>query len=127
MRTFAKYLLFQLPQWLILGLFLWFLVDKTAVPRWAGVGFFVFWVVKDLAMYPFVRSAYENDSRTGAEQLIGQIGVARENLAPKGYIKIQGELWKALAKSNAIPQNRPVKVIGAEGMTLIVEPDDGKG
>jgi len=127
MRTFAKYLLFQLPQWLILGLFLWFLVDRTAVPRWAGVGFFVFWVVKDLAMYPFVRTAYENDNKTGAEQLVGQIGVARENLAPKGYIKVQGELWRALAKDRPVAQDTAVRIVAADGMTLIVEPEEGKG
>lgn len=45
-----KYLFFQIPQWLVLALFLWFLVDNTAVPRWVGSGFFIFWVIKDLAI-----------------------------------------------------------------------------
>jgi membrane protein implicated in regulation of membrane protease activity len=120
MPTWIKYLLFQLPSWFALALFLWFLVDRSAVPRWAGAGFFVFWVVKDFAMYPLVRHAYEK-AKDGTEQLIGTKGVARETLAPDGYIKIRGELWKAYAKGEPIARDNDVRVTGAEGMTLIVE------
>lgn len=126
MSAFTKYLLFQIPQWLALALFLWFLVDNTAVPRWAAAGFFVFWVIKDFAIYPFVRHAYENKAKTGSEQLVGGKGIAHETLAPEGYIKIQGELWKAKSTGPTIPQDSTVRVTGAQGMTLMVECDDGR-
>src|SRR5688572_16615219 len=126
MPTFMKYLLFQTPQWLVLVLFLWFLVDNTAVPPWAGSGFFIFWVIKDLAIYPFVRHAYASKVKTGSDELIGNTGVTRETLAPEGYIKIQGELWKAQTTGQPIPQDRAVKVTGAQGMTLIVEAENGR-
>ena len=126
MPIFMKYLFFQIPQWLVLALFLRFLVDNTAVPRWAGSGFFIFWVIKDFAIYPLVRHAYANKAKTGSEELIGNTGVTRETLAPEGYIKIQGELWKAQTSGRPIPPDRAVKVTGARGMTLIVEADDGR-
>ena len=121
MPTLLKYLLLQLPQWLGLALLLWFLVERTTVPRWVGIGFLIVWVVKDLVVYPFIRYAYEGNTKAGTEQLIGNKGVASERLAPEGYIKIQGELWKAQAKHDPIPQDEAVKVTGARGMTLIVE------
>jgi membrane protein implicated in regulation of membrane protease activity len=104
-----------------LALFLWFLIDQSAVPRWAGAGFLVFWVLKDFAMYPFVRLAYENNVKSGIEALVGGKGMTHEPIAPEGYIKIQGELWKARAEGQSIPRDRIVRVTGANGMTLIVE------
>jgi membrane protein implicated in regulation of membrane protease activity len=124
-HTFIKYLLFQIPQWLALALFLGFLVDRTAVPPWAGIGFFIFWVIKDLAMYPVVRRAYANDAKTGAEALVGSGGVACERIDPQGYVKIRGELWKARTNGRPISKDTVVKVTGASAMTLIVEPADG--
>jgi membrane protein implicated in regulation of membrane protease activity len=129
MKTFSKYLLFQIPQWFLLALFLWLLVDRTAIPRWATEAFFAIWVVKDLAIFPWVRRGYENDARTGAERLIGGKAVAQERLDPEGYVKINGELWKA----RAYPANRPidpdslVTVRAADGLTLTVESEDRRG
>lgn len=121
MRTLIKYLLIQLPQWFGLALFLWFLTDQSAVPRWAGTGFLAFWVLKDFAMYPLVRRAYENDAKNGIEALVDGKGMTHEPIAPEGYIKIQGELWKARAEGQSIPKDRIVRVTGANAMTLIVE------
>jgi len=126
-RTFLRYLLFQIPQWLILAIFLWLLVDATAVPRWVSIAFFIFWVVKDFAMYPFVRRAYEKNTKTGTQELIGSKGVTHEALAPEGYIKIHGELWKARSTGETIAENRKVRVTGARGLTLIVEAENGAG
>jgi membrane-bound ClpP family serine protease len=122
MKTIIRYLLFQIPQWLILAVFLWLLVDWNAVPRWAAQLFLLFWVMKDFVMFPLVRRAYENNTQTGAEKLIGAKAVAQEPLDPEGYVKINGELWKARADPahQPIEQNRRVQVRAASGLTLIV-------
>jgi membrane-bound ClpP family serine protease len=123
MPTILRYLLFQLPQWVLLALFLWFLVDRAAVTAWVTFGFFVMWVVKDFAIYPIVRTAYETDNKVGAELLIGGKGIAQDTLDPEGYIRINGELWKARLESidRPIARNSPVRVTGAHGLTLVVE------
>jgi membrane protein implicated in regulation of membrane protease activity len=129
MPTFVRYLLFQIPQWLLLGLFLWLLIDRSWLPVWTASGFLAVWLVKDLAFYPMVRSAYERNAKTGSEGLVGAKGVAYERLAPRGYIRVNGELWKAEAKPDdrPIPQGTVVRIAGAHGLTLIVEAEDKQG
>ena len=126
MKTFFRYLLFQIPQWFVLALFLWLLVNQAAVPQWASEAFFIFWVVKDLAIYPWVWRGYETNAKTGTEELIGTKGLAQEPLDPEGYVKIRGELWKARADppDRIITAQSTVRVRSAVGMTLIVEADD---
>jgi membrane protein implicated in regulation of membrane protease activity len=81
--------------------------------------------VKDVVFYPFVRTAYESGVRTGAERLIGARGVAREALAPRGYVHVKGELWcaEAEAPEASIPPGSRVRVRGTRGLTLIVAED----
>lgn len=128
MKTFMRYLLFQIMGWILLALFLYLLVHRSAVPLWAAVGFFILWMVKDLALFPLVRSGYERDAKTGAERLIGRQGVVQQPLAPEGYIKIDGELWRARARGmdQTIVEGSPVRVRGARGLTLIVEEERGQ-
>jgi membrane protein implicated in regulation of membrane protease activity len=121
MPTFVKYLLFQIPEWILLAAALWFLARNTPVNLWPAVLFFLFWVIKDFAIYPYVRRSYENDAKTGSEALVGGKGVVHDPVAPEGYIRIHGELWKARADGERIPRDTVVKVTAARGMTLIVE------
>ena len=123
LKTFLRYLLFQILGWAILALVLYVLVHKTEVPRWAAMGLFILWVIKDLAMFPLVRSGYEGNAKTGAETLIGSRGRVQEPLTPEGYVKINGELWKARTESpdQLLARDTPVRVRGARGLTLIVE------
>jgi membrane protein implicated in regulation of membrane protease activity len=119
-------LLFQIPQWFFLALFLWFLADRNAVPLWASRGFFVIWIVKDLVIFPWVRRAYANDAKTGTEELIGANAIAQERLNPEGFVKINGELWKARIDpvDQTVSPNSILKVRAANGLTLIVETEN---
>jgi membrane protein implicated in regulation of membrane protease activity len=126
MKTFAKYLFFEIPQWLLLAFILWVLAETTDLPVWAAQGFFVIWVVKDLALFPLVRNAYENDAKTGTEQLIGAKATTQERLDPEGFVSIHGVLWKARAEPADQPINRDsvVTVCAARGLTLIVRAEN---
>jgi membrane protein implicated in regulation of membrane protease activity len=119
-------LLFQIPQWFFLALFLWFLADRNAVSLWVSQGFFILWIVKDLVIFPWVRRAYTNDAKTGTEQLIGAKAVAQERLNPEGFVKINGELWKARLDpvDQSVSPKSIVKVRAANGLTLIVEAEN---
>jgi membrane-bound serine protease (ClpP class) len=61
---------------------------------------------------------------TGSSELLGQVGVVREALAPDGLIFVRGELWRARARNGApIEPGTPVKVEGIDdGLVLEVEP-----
>jgi membrane-bound serine protease (ClpP class) len=56
---------------------------------------------------------------TGLEAMIGQIGVARTELAPEGWVFVRGELWNARANAN-VAQGTKVRIDAVEGLTLRV-------
>jgi membrane-bound serine protease (ClpP class) len=59
--------------------------------------------------------------QTGKEALIGSNGKATTDLNPNGTVRVNGEFWEATAKNGWIRMSEPVKVVGMEGMFLIVE------
>ncbi|MBW2433859.1 MAG: NfeD family protein, partial [Deltaproteobacteria bacterium] len=52
-----------------------------------------------------------------------EYGVARDRLAPSGYVKIRGELWRAekLGDGPPIEAGQAVQIIKMEGLTLFVK------
>ena len=123
-----RYLLFQIPGWILVIILL------GAAHRWLGLsisaaaGLFFVFVAKDFLIYPYVRKAYEVDNRTGAELLIGTIGVTKQALEPEGYVLVKGELWRAVAAhpEQPIPANTPVVIQSVSELTLIVRPTEGQ-
>ena len=81
-------------------------------------------MIKDYALYPMLRSAYEADYRRRIEHLIGAAGTTVEPLDPTGYVRVRGELWRARPERGAgrPGQGCPVEVTGTEGTTLVVTP-----
>jgi len=61
---------------------------------------------------------------TGVESIIGKTGVAREDLAPEGFIVVDGELWWAKAKT-PVRKGERVVILGKEGAMLLVERKEG--
>ena len=59
---------------------------------------------------------------SGAEAIIGEVGVAVEKISPEGRIKVHGEFWNAFAESPIKPKEK-VKVCAVlNGLVLKVEP-----
>jgi membrane-bound serine protease (ClpP class) len=58
---------------------------------------------------------------TGQEGLIGEIGVVRTRLAPRGQVFLRGELWNAEGEGELEP-GESVRVTGMDGLTLRVVP-----
>jgi membrane-bound serine protease (ClpP class) len=59
--------------------------------------------------------------RTGAQGLIGEIGVVRESLMPDGKVFVHGELWNATSK-DPIQTGTKVRVVNIVNLVLEVEP-----
>jgi len=85
---------------------------------------FSVWLLKDLLLYPFTRTAYETAAKTGSAALVGTKGVAEGNLAPDGYVRIRGELWRAVSEptDQMIFAGTQVEILSAEGMRVYVRP-----
>ncbi|MGH7966444.1 MAG: NfeD family protein [Candidatus Binatia bacterium] len=125
MSTLTKYILLQVPGWVLMAFLAIGLRHWIALPLWAAVGLFALWVVKDFLLYPLVRTAYASDVKTGSKQLIGARGTAQEPLNPQGYVHVHGELWRAQAEPSDRPiaAGSPVRVQAAHGLTLVVTAD----
>lgn len=60
---------------------------------------------------------------TGQEQYAGHLAIVRQDLAPRGRVHFDGQLWYAeVQPPQIVPAQQKVRIIGLEGLTLIVEP-----
>ena len=58
---------------------------------------------------------------TGAEGMIGSIGIAKTDVNPRGQITVQGEIWEAVSQT-PIRQGEAAEVMSVEGLTVKVAP-----
>ena len=57
------------------------------------------------------------------DQLYGEEGVALTDLAPRGEVRVRGEHWSARAAHDSIRAGTVVRVVGRDGLKLVVVPD----
>jgi membrane-bound serine protease (ClpP class) len=57
---------------------------------------------------------------TGAEGIIGEIGVAISDLDPEGEVRVHGEIWKSKSVAGTIKTGQKIKVEGISNLTLMV-------
>lgn len=125
MKTWIKYLLYQVPGWVLIAVVLFALNHWLGLSLWMALGIFLLWLIKDFALYPLLKRSFEPHGKTPVEQMIGLRGVACDRIDPDGYIQVRGEFWRAEthAEGGPILAGSPVKVVEADGMTLIVVTD----
>ncbi|HKP17042.1 MAG TPA: NfeD family protein [Gaiellaceae bacterium] len=68
----------------------------------------------------WLRYSQRRRVQVGAETLIGQVVEVAEECRPYGYVRIQGELWRAHAAEGAAAGEQ-VRVVRRDGLTLEVE------
>jgi membrane-bound serine protease (ClpP class) len=56
----------------------------------------------------------------GIETLIGRRAIARSDLAPQGFVFVEGERWKAVAEDAPVRRGEAVIVTAVRGLTLSV-------
>jgi len=101
------------PVWAV-GLF-YFLPLSTALPL-----YFVILIAAaycNIVMFWSMRAK----PKTGIEAMIGKETLAIEDIDPEGKIDIAGEIWAATAGGKRITAGKPVKILKANGLVLVVE------
>lgn len=58
---------------------------------------------------------------TGTDELLDKIVEAKTDIAPKGTVKVQGEIWNVKAEGDHIRKGEEVRIVGRDGLTLIVK------
>ena len=72
-----------------------------------------------LFLVSLVIRAHRQPVKAGMPVLIGLEGIAETDLSPSGQVFVHGEIWNAVAPQ-PIRKGEPIKVTGAEGLTLRV-------
>ncbi len=119
---FARYLLVQAPGWITVAAALAVLGWLAGLPAWIVPVGVAAVVVKDLAMYRFVRHTLDPPR----VRLLGARGRAVERLAPVGYVRVDGELWRAETTGGEIAAGAGIIVREVHGLTLRVEATEGR-
>lgn len=65
--------------------------------------------------------ARQNKVMIGPDALVGSVGIAQEQLAPRGQILVHGELWLAESPEDPIAPGETVRVRAVDGLKLLVE------
>lgn len=125
-RVVIKYALLQIPGTALLVLVMLMLREWLDLPNWLAWSVVAVWVGKDVVLFPFVWRSYDPDFPAHALSLVGEVGSAWDRLAPSGYIRVRGELWRAEVIGGGQPINRGkrVRVREVRGLTLLVESED---
>jgi membrane protein implicated in regulation of membrane protease activity len=69
----------------------------------------------------FARWSKRRRATVGVETLLGRTGVVVRALAPRGQVRLDGEIWEARATGDVAP-GVEVVVTGRDGLVLEVEP-----
>jgi membrane protein implicated in regulation of membrane protease activity len=120
MPTPLRYLLFQIPGWVVSAALLTVLWEIELLPGRLAAGLWGLWVVKDAITYPFVYRSYEARAQQhAAADLVGERAVVVRALEPRGWVRVRGELWRAEG-DRAITAGEEVVIVAAESMRLVV-------
>jgi membrane protein implicated in regulation of membrane protease activity len=128
---YARYVLLNVPELAVLVLILIIIEHWVVLPVWLFWGIIGLWIVKDALLFPFVWRAYDWNRSAQSGSMVGTQGITKQRLAPSGYVRIRGELWRAerIGAGPPIEAGQTVRVEKMEGLTVFVVPDtapDGK-
>ena len=128
-KILLRYALLQLPSQALVVLALVVVRRWLDLPPWFFWTCIACWVLKDVILFPFVWRAYDWDRAANAHSMVGLRGTAVEQLAPAGYVRVRGELWRAEAVGDRRPieTGEAVTVRGSRGLTLLVAAERGEG
>ncbi|HXT73640.1 MAG TPA: nodulation protein NfeD [Candidatus Angelobacter sp.] len=102
------------------SLFLFPRAAGYAISPWAIGIAALLWVVMLVFVVRVVLRARHAPVLTGVQRVIGSIGVAKTDLAPKGVVLVNGEDWDASADPAPIARGEKISVLEIQGLTLRV-------
>ena len=123
---YIRYILLNIPGLAAVILIFIIIQHWVALPVWLFWSIIAFWIIKDVLLFPVVWRAYDWERPGRSRSMIDEFGVARERLAPSGYVQVRGELWRAEKVDDGPPiePGQAVKIIDMKGLTLFVERRD---
>jgi membrane protein implicated in regulation of membrane protease activity len=120
--VFWRYWLLQVPAWGVIVALALVAHRYLGLSLAWGASILALWIAKDWAIYPMLKKHYRFRSEDAASALVGQPAVAQEELRPRGYVRLRGELWLAEISRDAaaVSPGDEVTVVAVDGLTLRV-------
>jgi membrane protein implicated in regulation of membrane protease activity len=123
LKVILKYTLLNLAELGLIVVALILVEQVIDIPTWLTITILALWILKDIAIFPKVWRAYIFDDNRPLSQLIGLEATVMDSLNPVGYVRVNGELWRAEIRNPRYPAKTGdrTKVVDVKGMTLVVE------
>jgi membrane protein implicated in regulation of membrane protease activity len=113
----------MLEEAILVAAVLWLLpLFNIDIPLWGLAILMVALAIYSYIMYRIGRSTFLMKPKVAAETIIGNDGKVTKRLAPEGYVKVQGVLWKATCVESELEVGDDVVVVDINGLRLIVSP-----
>ncbi len=122
--TLQAVLSWILEEILLAAIVLWLLPHffNLKLPLWVLAVLMIALAIYSGFMYRFGRATFFIKPRVAADNIVGRVGTVTARLAPEGYVKIQGVLWKAVCPGLELDVGDEVEVTGIQGLRLVVKP-----
>jgi membrane protein implicated in regulation of membrane protease activity len=122
-RPFARYFLLQTPGWVLAAWVLWLLVGREHLSPWVAWLAWALFVLKDFALYPWLRDAYTVADPDATAALVGRTA-RRASGSRRRATCGSGASSGAPSWRQAAPPSESgglVRVREVRGLTLVVE------
>ena len=120
-----KYCLLQAPGLIVFAAALWAARQWLKVPDDLLGTLLIIWVAKDIILFPFLWRYYDTKQIPDLYEMVGRRGTALGDLTPEGYVRINGERWKAVNPNTDefVAAGDAVYVKAIDGLRLTVGPN----
>jgi membrane protein implicated in regulation of membrane protease activity len=124
LRIVLKYFMLQLPGVVAFALVLLLVRHWMEFPGYLVWVLLGLWLCKDIFLFPILWRFYDPSQHPDRFRMIGRKGLAVTNLAPDGYVLVQGERWQAGIAEGETPigQGEAICVTAINGLKLTVRP-----
>ena len=126
------YVIFNISTGLLKGavlaaIVLWLLplLWEVNIPMWGLILIVVVFLIYEIVTFRLGRRALERKPAIWSGAIVGHCGKATTPLTPDGYVKIEGELWRALSSDTNINKGDDIVVVEMNRLTLRVAPLSG--
>ena len=103
----------------------------AAGPEWAQLLLFSLLAVASLVLFRsrLLKMFQPDPQKPSVDQLVGEIGVATEDLAPGqvGRVELRGTTWSAKNRGGAsLATGQRIRVVGVDGLLLFVDQEGAR-
>ena len=129
--SMKRYIIFNIATGLLKGavlavIVLWLLpLWGITIPIWGRILIVIAFLCYEIVTFRLGRRAFERKPVIWAEAMVGRCGKATTPLTPRGYVQVDGELWRALSSDTDINEGDDIVVVELDRLTLRVAPLSG--